>query len=375
MYYRRLGRTNRQVSLLGVGGGYVVLLEQEEGTRLYERARELGINYFDGRYGATSTMLKPVIKRGREECIVVSKTADLTRDGAAHRIDEDLAELDTDYIDIYYLRTYNMDMLQAHLGPGGSMEALVQAKAEGKIRAIGLAGHSDMSALARGIETGLVDAVIFPLNVVRRDALDDLVPTAIQHDVGLVVMKPVNAGLTPAEIALPWLANQPIHTMAPGVSNLEMLERNVAILERPTLALTPAEERLAEQTRADQDSLTCRICDHLCHGACEQDIRIDALIYHDVWYNELRTLGVEGLLATPLSDWFKATVPGGFQRRLETLQRCTRCGACERACPHGLPIMAMFDKMIADYQAVIEAAHEAGWDRLPATPPPFGRGG
>ena len=49
MEYRRLGRTNLQVSVLGVGGGYVMLLEIEQGTALYQRAFDLGLNYFDGR--------------------------------------------------------------------------------------------------------------------------------------------------------------------------------------------------------------------------------------------------------------------------------------------------------------------------------------
>ena len=43
MDYRRLGRTEKQVSILGVGGGYVMLLDLEAGTRLYRRAAELGI--------------------------------------------------------------------------------------------------------------------------------------------------------------------------------------------------------------------------------------------------------------------------------------------------------------------------------------------
>ncbi len=70
MEYRRLGRTERQVSLMGVGGGYVMFLDVEHGTQLYQRAAELGVNYFDGRYGYTSTMQRPVIRQDREHFIV-----------------------------------------------------------------------------------------------------------------------------------------------------------------------------------------------------------------------------------------------------------------------------------------------------------------
>ena len=70
MLYRRLGRTELQVSVLGVGGGYVMLLEPELGTQLYQRAFDLGLNYFDGRYGDSSRKLRPVLKRGRDRCVV-----------------------------------------------------------------------------------------------------------------------------------------------------------------------------------------------------------------------------------------------------------------------------------------------------------------
>ena len=361
MEYRRLGRTGLEVSLLGVGGGYVMLLEQDRGTELYRRAAELGINYFDGRYGTTSLMQRPVIEQSRERFVVVTKTAERTRDGAMRRIDEDLRELDTDYLDVFYLRTYNHDMLQAHLAPGGSMEALLQAREEGKIRFLGLAGHSDMSALAAGVDTDLIDVVIFPLNVVRRDAFETLIPAAQKHDVGLVVMKPVNAGLVAAEIALPWLANQPIHTMAPGMSSLAHLELDVAALSRETMALSPQEEAEAERVRQEMDHQTCRICDHICSGVCSEGMRIDVTLYHDVFYNEYRAHGIDRLLEMPLADWVKGRMASHFVRRLAGLQACTRCGKCEEACPHHLPIMTLFDDMVRDHQSLLEAVREKGW--------------
>src|SRR5512138_3302864 len=103
MEYRRLGRTEKKVSILGVGGGYVMLRSLEDGTALYRRAAELGVNYFDGRYGASSTMQRPVIAENRAHFIVGSKTASTTKDDALHRIDEDLEELGAEYIDIFYL--------------------------------------------------------------------------------------------------------------------------------------------------------------------------------------------------------------------------------------------------------------------------------
>ncbi len=373
MEYRRLGRTELQVSLLGVGGGYVSLLEVAEGTRIYQRAWDLGINYFDGRYGSSSTMIKPVIKRDRSRCVVVTKTHDTSYDGAMRRIDEDLAELDTGYLDVFYLRTYNHDMRRAHFAKGGSVEALLKARDEGKIHFLGLAGHSDLTALAQGVETDLIDAVIFPLNIVRREGLEQLIPVCQEHDVGVVIMKPVDAGLAPAEVALPWLANQPIHTMVPGISTMEHLEADYRALDRAAMPLTPAEEAAVERWRQRLEHRSCRICDRVCQPGCEAGIQIDYMLYHDVFYNEYKTLGLEGLFATPLADWVKGRMERAFSRRLALIQSCTHCGKCEAACPYGLPIMQLLDDMVEEHLAVIEAVRERGWTQTYGdAPSPYG---
>ena len=126
MQYRRLGRTNLQVSVLGVGGGYLSVLERSAGERIYERAFELGVNYFDGRYGDSNIKLRPVLKRYRDRCVVSTKTHEPTFEGVTRRIHEELEEMGTDYLDIFLLRTYDHQELQRHLAPSSAFEAADQ---------------------------------------------------------------------------------------------------------------------------------------------------------------------------------------------------------------------------------------------------------
>lgn len=361
MHYRRLGRTGYQASLLGVGGGYVMLRDLDAGIQLYQRAAELGITYFDGRYGHSSAMQRPVIAQDRGRFIVGSKTVDHTREGVLRRVDEDLGELGTDYLDIFYLRTYNHDMIAAHFAPGGSVEGLIEARDRGKVRFLGLAGHSDLSALAAGVETGLIDVVEFPLNVVRRDAYEALIPVCQRHDAGMVVMKPLNAGLLPPEVALPWLANQPVHVLAAGASTIEQLEADVAALDRDPIALSAEEQAEAERWRQELDTGTCRICDAVCQAACEQGLQIDWHLYHNVFQNELRRLGAEGFLTYPFAPWVKQQAEGMFTNTLAQLRACTRCAKCEEACSHDLPVMAMLAQIEDEQAALLEQLREAGW--------------
>jgi predicted aldo/keto reductase-like oxidoreductase len=307
-------------------------------------------------------MLRPVIRRARDQCIVATKTRADTAQGALDRVDADLAELDTDYLDIFYLRTYNCEMQEAHFAPGGSIEGLLRAREQGKIRFLGMAGHSDLSALAAGVETGLVDVVLFPLNVVRRDAFETLIPACLKHDLGMVVMKPVNAGLVPAEVCLPWLANQPIHCMAPGVSTMEHLEADVAALDRDPMALSPEEEAEVERWRRETDAETCRICDQVCQAVCERGLQIDWMIYHNVFENQVRALGVEGYLRAPLAPWVKGSAKRIYSQELAQLQSCTHCAKCEEVCPHHLPIMDLLEQVKEDHIAVLGALEGTSWE-------------
>jgi len=361
MEYRRLGRTGLSVSVLGVGCGYLSVLEYQAGARLLERAVELGINYFDGRYGDSNQKLSPTLARQRDKIVVVTKTHETSAEGAMQRIDGDLGELKSDYIDIFLLRVADRDVLHQHLAPGGSFDGLLKARESGKIRFMGLSGHCDLPTLVEGMESGLVDVVLIPMNIVRREALDWFIPQAQRMDVGVAVMKPVSVGTIPAHVALPWLMNQPIHTMVPGVSTLAQLEENVAAVERKTVALSPEEEAEVERWRQRLDNQTCRICDHLCGPDCEAKLFISATIHHDVWYNHYRNLGLEAFLAQPWAPWAKRSLEGHFTWQLEQIRKCTFCGKCEEHCPYHLPVMDMLRTMIADHPPLIEALHKLGW--------------
>jgi len=322
-----------------------------------------------------------VIKQDREHFIIGSKTANATRAGVLQRIDEDLKELDSEYLDIYYLRAYNHDMIDQYFAPGGAVEGLLEARRQGKIRYLGLAGHSDLTALARGVETGLIDVVEFPLNIVRREALDILIPTLLKHDTGMVIMKPLNAGLAPAEVALPWLANQPIHVMIPGMSDLSLLEQDAAIMDRDPLTLSPQEEVEVERWRQQTDGETCRICVNQCQGVCEPKIIIDWQLYHNTYQNELRRLGVEAFLKYPFAAWFKHDAEKTFTSCLANLNTCTQCRKCEEVCPYHLPILDMFERIKHQQTGLLAALKDSDWSAensqanspLPANYLPSGR--
>ncbi len=371
MEYRRLGRTNLQVSVLGVGCGYLSGLDRAEGTRLLARAFDLGINYFDGRYGDSSYKLRPILAEHRAECVVVTKTADATAEKAMQRVEEDLGELGTDYIDIYLLRAYNQTMLQEYLAPGGAMEGLLRAREQGKIRYVGLSGHTDLHALGAGIETGVVDVILFPLNIVRQEALAELVPLALRYDVGLSVMKPISVGLAPIALSLRWLVHQPIHTMVPGMTTIDHLEQDVAAVESEPATLSAEEWAEVERAQRHVGQWACHQCE-LCEP-CPAGIKpIFRMIYSDVWYNHYRNMGLAAFLEHPWAPWAQKGLEQHFSRRLAELRTCTRCGVCEERCPYHVRIIDLIEGMLEDHPPLIEALKERAWaTRFADAPSPY----
>ena len=359
MQYRRLGRTNLRVSVLGIGAGYLSVVGVELGTELLRRARAAGINYFDGRYGDSNRKLAPVIRERRGEVIVASKTNDQSADGTRRRVEEDLREMDTDYIDVYQVRAYNPEMLHGHLAPGGSVEGLERARAEGLIRHIGVTGHASMPVLTEAIETGRFDTVLFPLNCVQDEAWRTLIPTAQALDVGMVVMKPVGIGLLPMPLALKWLFQQPISTAVPGVSTLGQLEANVAAAELADWTLTPAEESELEAVRGRLAGRICRGCDEKCRPFPIAVDRISLLISHGVSLNHLRNFGTAGFLGYDWGDANRLLMIEQFGKMLDSVRGLLAAGMrdVEARCPYGVRVTELLEEQesrLADLLASAE---------------------
>ena len=186
-------------------------------------------------------------------------------------------------------------------------------------------------------------------------------------------MKPLSVGKIPADIGLRWLVQQPVHCVAPGISSIEQLEADVAIVEQAQRVLSAEEQTETERTRARLDRSVCRICDQLCQSVCEADLEISLMIHHDVLYEHYRNLGLQGFLEYPLTGWARRSIEAHFSRRLAMVQACTRCGLCEARCPHGLAIIKMLEEMLVDHPPLIAAARERGWsfERQDAELPPW----
>lgn len=358
MEYRPLGRTGFQTSVIGMGCAMLGNFGMAHGVALVERELALGANYFDTArmYGDSEIKLGVALQGVRERVFLSTKTAARDREDAWREVHESLERLRTDHVDNIHLHALaSLPDVEARLGEGGALAALIRAREQGLTRYIGCTAHR-WDVLMAALHRFRFDLVLVPMNLVERGPLEALIPYCREHGVGVTVMKPVATGLLPGRLALRWLRTQPIDVAVPGVSTLAEVEENLSAGEGEA-TLSPEEERQVESLRAAWDRRRCRLCAECL--PCPVGIPIDMHLGTDMMYDHYRSMGPEGFRA---HSWGRAGIEGDLRYRRErvaAIEACTRCGECTRRCPYGLPVMEMILAMLPGMRDML--AYEEEW--------------
>jgi predicted aldo/keto reductase-like oxidoreductase len=188
------------------------------------------------------------------------------------------------------------------------------------------------------MKTGEFDTVMFPFNVILKEAREELIPLAQAHDIGTIVMKPLAGGvIRNIEKSFYFLNDYPIDLILNGVANLSELRENLKIVEN-LKSLTPEELTDFEKEVAPLGKDFCRRCGYCM--PCPNDIIIPAMI-HAPW---LMARGRSYEELPPEKRNMGASV-------VPWLQVCEECGQCEEKCPYHLPtiqrkreLLEMFSK-------------------------------
>jgi hypothetical protein len=202
--YRRLGRTNLQVSVVGFGSLSIGLAstEQPRVSQLLDQALDGGLNMIDTAecYGHpdknhAEILIGNAIGSRRDEYVLSSKVghenghfgqgSDWSSASIHRTIDRSLKRLKTDHLDIVHLHGCSVEVLRA----GEVIEALKKARQAGKIRFLAYAGSGNRVRYA--IETDDFDVVQLTLNVFEQNAIDDLIPMAQKRDIGVIAKRPI----------------------------------------------------------------------------------------------------------------------------------------------------------------------------------------
>ena len=132
------------------------------GALLAEALRLYGVNFWDtdNSYGSITQVAAALKMVSREDVVIASKTYGKTAKEAEYDIKRTLAELNTDYVDIFMLHEVAAGSLPALLP---ALDVLLEAKAAGRARAVGLSTHS-VQILSDAADMDGIEIVCAPLN-------------------------------------------------------------------------------------------------------------------------------------------------------------------------------------------------------------------
>ncbi len=337
MKYVTLGKTGLKVSKLGFGGIPIQRIEKDEMPALVDALIDAGINYIDTARGYTVSeeYIGAAIEGRRDKFILATKSMARDKAGMERDIGISLGNLRTDHIDLYQVHNPSMEQLDTVLAPGGALEALMEAKAAGRIRHIGITAHS-VKVFERALELDWVETIMFPFNIVESQCAE-LLPKCREKNIGFIAMKPLAGGaIEDAEAAIRFIATNEFVTIAiPGMYTPEEVEKNTAAMyDAP---LTEAELARIEKVRSELTGNFCRRCNYC--APCTVGISIPNVF---LFAGYLERYG--------LADWAK----GRYATLKVKASACIGCGECEKRCPYGLPIRQMLKKAAAEFEGTEE---------------------
>ena len=333
MEYVTLGKTGLKVSRVGLGGIPIQRIDAEAAKKLLDAVEAAGINYIDSArgYSVSEELIGQAIEGRREKFVLATKTMSRDKEGMARDIEISLKNFRTDYIDLYQVHNPSLQQLEQICAPGGALEALMEARAAGKIGHTGLTAHSP-EVFERALELDWVETVMFPYNIVETQAAE-LMERARKRDVGFINMKSLSGGaIEDARLAIRFAAANPnVTVVLPGMYSPEEVAENVAAAsDRSPLSVEELEK--VEKLRRELGSVFCRRCGYC--APCTVGIDIPNQF---VFHGYLSRYG--------LADWARDR----YGALAAHASDCVGCGACEERCPYQLPIREMLKKVAADF--------------------------
>ena len=333
MEYRILGKSGLKISRLGFGGIPIQRIEAGDTKPLMRQLLEAGVNYIDTARGYTvsESYLGEALEGIREHFVLATKSMARDKEGMARDIDISLANLKTDYIDLYQVHNPTPADIDKVIAPGGALEALMEAKAAGKIGHIGITLHT-YPLFEQALEMDWVETIMFPYNIVETQG-EDLIAKCTEKNIGFICMKPLAGGaIEDATLALRFIAaNDNVTVVIPGMADPKEISQNIAAVCDNT-PLTDKEKADMEAVRASLGTHFCRRCNYC--APCTAGISIYSVFLMDGY-----------LTRYGLADWARMRYAG----MEKTASDCVDCGVCETRCPYNLPIRQMMKEVAAKF--------------------------
>lgn len=383
MLYRKFGKTNEDVSILGFGcmrlpllpGGDPTQIDEELATKMLHYAIDQGVNYVDTAYpyhgtgmnkgGQSEIFVGKALKNGyREKVKLATKLPSWlikTREDMDQYLNEQLERLQTDHIDFYLVHSLNKGVWPK-LKELGISEFLDQAIKDGRIKYAGFSFHDEKELFKE-----ITDYYDWSFCQIQYNYLDEDFQAgkegleyAARKGLGMTIMEPLRGGniinlpqdaqavfeqadvkRTPAEWGLRWVWNHSeVSVVLSGMTMMDHVVENIKIAgEGRADSLTAKELELIEQVKKvfrDRIRINCTACSYCM--PCPAGVNIPGYFatYNDRWVFD----------ALPAAKGRYAFLT----RMAAPASKCIECGKCESHCPQALPIRQELKNVIAEFE-------------------------
>jgi uncharacterized protein len=367
MLYRRLGKSDCEVSVLGFGCMRLPMLgstravdrfdpnktvDEEEATRMIHCAIDHGINYFDTAYvyhgGKSETLLGKALKAHRDGVMIATKLPTWlaqTADDFDRFLDEQLNKLETEYIDLYLLHGLNRAVWQKMMEMD-VLGFLDKTLSDGRVRYAGFSFHDDVKIFKE-----IIDSYQWTFCQIQYNYFDENYQAgregleyAAAKGIGVVVMEPLRGGKltdkipeeiqalwdsgktrrTPAEWALKWVwDHEEVSIALSGMSSMSQLVENIKIAEDAYAgSLSEKELKLIRKVRESYRrmlKIDCTGCAYCMPCPSGVNIPLNLSLYNDMFMfkdSEVNVLLYNHMLSPE-----------------QRASNCSECGECEEQCP------------------------------------------
>lgn len=322
--YKTLGKTGLKVTTVGMG----CMITSD--PSVVTRAADLGINYFDTarsyQHGNNERMVGAALGSKRKQVVLSTKTEARDKAGMLAQLDTSLSELNTDYVDIWYIHSKNSPD-EVH---DDMIEAVQLAKQQGKERFVGISTHSAQQMIPWMVQKGVFDVVLMQYNFTMDASLEQTIDVAAKAGMGVAALKvmaggPRNQKLTqPGALlaALKWAINKPgVATAIPSMTDMAQLDENLKAMAEP---ITADDHKVLAAHLEIIKPLYCRMCGK-CDGDCAKGLPVaDVLRF-------LTYADGYGQFALGRERFLELTSE-------QTAVRCGDCDECTVKCPHGVAV-------------------------------------
>ena len=309
--------------------------DMETSIKILRAAYDGGMNFFDTAraYSDSEEKIGKALSDVRENIFIATKTAAETPEEFWKDLETSLSLLKTDYVDIYQFHQASRCYKP---GDGtGMYEAMLEAKAQGKIRHIGITAHK-IKVAQEAVQSGLYETLQFPLSYLSGEQEIELVENCRKNNMGFIAMKALAGGLINKSAAAFAFMSQ-FDNVLPiwGIQRMTELDEFLGYMENPP----KMEGEILEIIKKDREELAgdfCRGCGYCL--PCPAGIKI----YDCARMSQL-------IRRAPSKNWISEE----WQEEMAKIENCIRCGSCHKKCPYGLDAAELLKKNLEDYKKII----------------------